>query len=376
MAAKLVLAADTVFRSRHGRIIVHTTSSALPAFETDQPMLAGWICQFARPIDAAAAISGLAPERQAAARQTVEYLMKSGVLVPADADAARERPAGESAALARNHLRLLARSSYDLACDVLGLGPENVERSLAAQSGIGLERRLLAVLGSLDALRSELLELGRARVASQFPALGLQPNAADLRLHIGCGKGRLPGWVDIDVDPAPLAMNVLWGLPFREGSVRRVFVSHLLEHLFYPRDVRFFLGELRRVCAPGAIVRIVVPDIEQCIAAYVADDRSFYASRRETWDWWPRDTTRLQDFLAYAGAGPEPAHLFEAHKYGYDFETLARALGEAGFGEVRRSAYMASEDPELRVDEVSEVARARYGERYYSLFVEARAPGG
>lgn len=376
MAAKLVLAADTVFRSRNGRIIVHTTSSALPAFETDQPMLAGWICQFARPIDAAAAVSALAPERQAAARQTVEYLAQCGVLVPADADAAQERPAAESAALARNHLRLLARSGYDLACDVLGLGPEHVERALAAKSGIGFERRLLAVLGSLDALRSELLELGRARVAGQFPALGLRPDAAELRLHIGCGKGRLPGWVDIDVDPAPLAMNVLWGLPFRDGSVRRVFVSHLLEHLFYPRDVRFFLGELRRVCAPGAIVRIVVPDIEQCIAAYVADDRSFYASRRETWDWWPKDTTRLQDFLAYAGAGPEPAHLFEAHKYGYDFETLARALGDAGFGDVRRSAYMASEDPELRVDEVSDVAKARYGERYYSLFVEARAPGG
>ena len=100
----------------------------------------------------------------------------------------------------------------------------------------------------------------------------------------------------------------------------------------------------------------------------------FFASRRETWDWWPENATRLEDFLAYAGVGAEPAHLFEAHKYGYDLETLAKVLGEAGFESVRQSAYMASDDPALRVDDVSAVAKARYGERHYSLFVEATAP--
>ena len=50
-------------------------------------------------------------------------------------------------------------------------------------------------------------------------------------------------------------------------------------------------------------------------------------------------------------------------------------LGEAGFERVIESAYMASEDPVLRVDHVSAVAKAHYGDRYYSLFVEATAPG-
>jgi predicted SAM-dependent methyltransferase len=150
----------------------------------------------------------------------------------------------------------------------------------------------------------------------------------------------------------------------------------MLEHMFFPRDVKFFLSELRRVMAPGAALRVVVPDVEQCLEAYVANDRSFFASRRETWSWWPDNATRLEDFLAYAGAGAEPAYLFEAHKYGYDFETLAKVLGEAGFERIERSAYMASEDPLLRVDDISAVAKARYGDRHYSLFVEARAPPG
>jgi predicted SAM-dependent methyltransferase len=169
-------------------------------------------------------------------------------------------------------------------------------------------------------------------------------------------------------------LNVLWGLPFGTGSARYIFVSHLLEHLFFPRDVKPFLAELRRVLAPGGVVRIVVPDIEQCIEAYVNNDRNFFGNRRETWPWWPENPTRLEDFLAYAGAGAEPAYLFESHKYGYDFETLSRVLADAGFGGIERSSYMGSAHTLLQVDHISAVANAKYGERYYSLFVEARRP--
>ncbi|MGH8249116.1 MAG: class I SAM-dependent methyltransferase [Steroidobacteraceae bacterium] len=372
----LVFAADTIVRFRNGRILVHTTSSPLPAFETDQPMLVGWIARFVAPTDADAAIAVLPSGDRAGAGDVIGYLTRSGVLVTTAATEASERTAADSAKLTRNHLRLLARSVYDLACDVLGLGPEVAERALTRQTGIGLERRLIAALASVDGLRNELLQLRRPRMKEQLALLGVDSTAKGLQLHMGCGPGHLPGWINIDIYPAPLAMNVLWGLPFPDGSASRVFVSHLLEHLFFPRDVRFILAELKRVLAPGGVVRIVVPDVEQCIAAYAANDGSFFASRRETWSWWPENATRLEDFLAYAGAGAEPAYLFEAHKYGYDFETLAKVLSEAGFERARVSAYMASEDPALRVDYVSAVAKAQYGDRYYSLFVEANAPRG
>ena len=47
-------------------------------------------------------------------------------------------------------------------------------------------------------------------------------------------------------------------------------------------------------------------------------------------------------------------------------------LSDAGFVGTLRSEYMSSDFPDLKVDHVSAVANARYGERYYSLFVEAR----
>ena len=68
--------------------------------------------------------------------------------------------------------------------------------------------------------------------------------------------------------------------------------------------------------------------------------------------------------------------MFESHKYGYDFETLSKVLIDAGFQNVIRSGYMASAHEALRIDDVSAVASAQYGDRHYSLFVEAEQPSG
>lgn len=372
MTGHWVFAPDAIVRFRAGRILIHTGGSALPAFECDNPMLAGWLCQFARPADAAQLAAQLPPADREPVGRVLDYLRRSGTLVPAG-DSAPEDPVAVHAR-ARQHLRLLARGLYDASCDLFGLGPE-AETALQQRSGVGVERRLMALLAAIDGLRAELQEVRGAGLAGQLARLGVDARSHGLKLHIGCGKGHLPGWINVDVHPAPLALNVMRGLPFGDGAATHVFVSHLLEHLYYPRDVQPFLAELHRVLAPGGIVRIVVPDIEQCIAAYASRDAAFFASRRETWPWWPENPTRLEDFLAYAGAGPEPAYLFESHKYGYDFETLQRVLQEAGFAAVVASGYMGSTHAELRVDDVSAVARATYGDRHYSLFVEATRPG-
>jgi len=346
----------------------------MPAFESDNPMLIGWLCQFSKATNLAEAVARVRPPDRMSVLQLLDYLRRSGALVKIDAPDATSSGAEASAQLSRNHVRALARSIYDAASDLLALGPF-AEAESVRRSGVGVERRLMALLAAADGLRSELASLRDAHLAEQLKALNIDATSCELKLHIGCGKGILPGWVNIDVHPAPFALNVLRGLPFAAASVRYIFVSHFLEHLFFPRDVKPFLAELRRVLSPRGIVRIVVPDVEQCIEAYITNDREFFSSRRETWNWWPENPTRLEDFLAYAGAGAEPAYLFESHKYGYDFETLNRVLTDAGFTHIERSGYMRSEHESLRVDSVSAVAKAKYGDRYYSLFVEASGPG-
>jgi hypothetical protein len=371
----LVFAPDTLVRFRRGTILIHTTSSALAAFETGSPMLVGWLCQFARPTRAAAALLQLQAGDRGGAGQVLDYLWRSGALITAQAaDTAGEPAEQETTTRTRVHLKLLARSVYDIASDLHGFGPY-AERQLKERTGIGVERRLIALLAGVDGLRHELKALRESYLSGQLRALSVDATSRDLQLHIGCGDGHIPGWINIDVFPAPLALNILWGTPFGAESARHVFVSHLLEHLFYPADVSVFLAEVLRVLAPGGIVRIVVPDIGKCIEAYIGNDRTFFSSRRETWSWWPENPTRLEDFLAYAGAGAEPGYLFESHKYGYDLETLTKVLQEAGFVAIEPSTYMGSAHEALRVDDRSAVASAKYGERYYSLFVEARKPG-
>jgi len=370
MNPTLVFAPDTVIRFRGGKIVIHNTSSGMPAFESDNPMLVGWLCQFCAPRNVEQTMAALQPSDRPQVTAVLEYLTKGNMLVAPEE--AHEKSQSERSSEAKNSLRFLSRSAYELACDLNALSPESID-ALRIQTGIGVEQRLLALLAAVDGMRDEIARLRNQQASQQLHTLGVTQVTRDLKLHIGCGKAYLPDWINIDIDPAPLAVNVLRGLPFPNASVARVFVSHLLEHLFFPADVKPFLNELRRVLAPGGLVRIVVPDIEQCITAYVENNREFFASRRETWPWWPENPTRLEDFLAYSGAGPEPAYAFESHKYGYDFETLSRVLRDAGFQKIIRSSFMGSEHADLRVDEVSAVAKARYGDRYYSLFVEATA---
>jgi predicted SAM-dependent methyltransferase len=366
----LVFAADAVIRFKNGSIFAHTTSSSLPPFQTDQAALIGWLCQFSRPTFVHDALKHVAPEQKQFVEKAVQYLLESGVLVSANQSIEEY---DDRQTHINRHLKLLARHFYDLACDVHAYGP-NANRFLAERTGISLEQRLLALASAADGIRSELLPLRSHYVKTQLAHLHIDENTKHLKLHIGSGSSAIDGWVNIDIHPAPLALNVHWGLPFADGSVDYVFVSHLLEHLFYPNDVGAFFDELFRVLAPKGVIRVVVPDIEQCIEAYTKNDAQFFQQRQQHWGGDAEQSTRLQHFLAYAGAGPDPFYLFEAHKFGYDFETLSKTLATHQFQNIVRSEYMKSEHDALKLDVHSEVAGAKYGDRYYSLFVEAQKP--
>jgi SAM-dependent methyltransferase len=268
-------------------------------------------------------------------------------------------------------LKQLPAQLYRITADVQGLGPF-AEKTLRDQEGTGVSARLFALGSAMDGLSQALSTLRLPHVQQQASVLGLSAESENLKLHLGCGPVLLEGFVNIDIYPAQMCMNVLWGLPFDDGKVRIVYLSHLLEHLFYPNDVNSLLTECARVLVPGGLIRVVVPDIARCLRAYQEQDQSFFDARRENFSWWPAEATALENFLTYAGVGPEPRFVFEAHKYGYDFATLSKALAAAGFSEIKQSEFQQSAEPELHVEHLSEAARWRAGDEYLSLFVEAR----
>ena len=369
----MIFASDTIIRAQNGQMLIHTTAGTWPPFVAQSPQLIGWLAQFMRATDVAVALRGLDFANTQQAKSVIEYLQKMGALIEHQSAAAHLPETSLAHALSGKHLSALARQIYDLSADVQGLG-EFAESQFRQAGGAGLERRLLALGASIDGLRRELSALREPHLAAQFATLKLEADAHQLKLHLGCGPVHLDDFINIDIAPAPLAMNVLWGLPFDDGTVATVYLSHLLEHLFYPTDVMALFAEIYRVLAPGGVVRVVVPDIAKCLAAYARGDQAFFAARRENFSWWPADASLLENFLTYAGVGPEPGYLFESHKYGYDFATLAKALAQAGFAEITHSEFQGSREKALHIEHLSAAARWRAGEEYLSLFVEAIRP--
>lgn len=372
MTRRLVFASDAAVRFEGGGACIYAGRDGARVFATDRPALVGWLSRFSVPTVDDEALALLGDAGRAVAMHALAVLVESGALVDADAAAATVADPDAAHAASRRHLARMSQSVYALACDVAGFGP-HAETRLATR-GAALEPRLRRMLDDMHALRRELAGLRAPYLAEQLQRLGVTPGARGMRLHIGCGPYPIEGWVNLDVHPAPLSTNVLWGLPLADASVRVIYLSHLLEHLFYPGDVQPFLDELLRVLEPGGVLRIVVPDIETCIDAYARGDLQFFEGRCEHWGGRDAQPTRLEHFLAYAGAGPDPGWLLEAHKFGYDHETLARALERSGFVDIRRSSFMGSAHADLQVDTHSQVAAARHADGHYSLFVEACRP--
>jgi SAM-dependent methyltransferase len=265
----------------------------------------------------------------------------------------------------------LLEAAYALAGELRGLGP-CAHALLREREAVPARERILAALEAVRRLQADLAAVRGAALVPQLAALGLHERSRELKVHVGCGGHELAGWINIDNHPAPLAINLDWGLPLPTGSARYVFLAHLLEHLFHPAQSSRLLAEIRRVLAPGGVVRIVVPDIERYLRAYANGDEAFFAERRRQRGL-PAELTNLETLLPYAGAGATPDVLFDQHKFGYDFATLARAVERAGFVDVRRCGYQQSPHAELRVDDASSNATAQHDGQHYSLFVEARA---
>jgi predicted SAM-dependent methyltransferase len=85
-----------------------------------------------------------------------------------------------------------------------------------------------------------------------------------VRLNLGCGNQKLPGWVNVDMsagckpDQVVDLETIPW--PWPDNSVEEVLLAHVLEHL--GRTTALYLDiikELYRVCAHGAKITVVVP---------------------------------------------------------------------------------------------------------------------
>jgi predicted SAM-dependent methyltransferase len=140
------------------------------------------------------------------------------------------------------------------------------------------------------------------------------------RLNLGCGDVFLPGWRNLDFVARPphvVRHDLRETLPLPAGICEVVYHSHVLEH-FDPAEAVRFLAECHRVLAPGGVLRVVVPDLEQKARLYL--DRLAAAAGQ------PDDSTlagqhqwmtlEMLDQLARRKAGGEMAPFMRSRQCG------------------------------------------------------------
>lgn len=202
-------------------------------------------------------------------------------------------------------------------------------------------------------------------IRRRLPSLRLfYAGSRDLLVNFGAGDSGKVGWVNVDGFQQSGINCLLDGrspMPFPDGSVQGLFSEHFFEHLRYPEEAGLFLRECRRVMRLGAVLRIIVPDGESYLKAYMTEGWKEMAGVR------PLDENRCDPWgLSFRTKMEVVNEMFRQggeHFFAYDYETLELLMRESGFERISRSAYGESADARLLLD----LAYRQPG----SLYVEA-----
>jgi predicted SAM-dependent methyltransferase len=173
------------------------------------------------------------------------------------------------------------------------------------------------------------------------------------RLNWGCGTEPEPGWINSDIKEDPsvdISCDILEGLPLESGSIEYAVSIHALPELRYP-DLVPALMELRRVLAPGGVLRLVLPDLDRGIRAYLDRDRDYFLVPDE--DARSIGSKFIVQMLWYG---------YSRTLFTHDFVT--ELLEKAGFTTTRRCAFGQTASPFPEIVELDNRPEE-------SLFVEA-----
>lgn len=140
-----------------------------------------------------------------------------------------------------------------------------------------------------------------------------------IRLNVGCGGRRYPGYTGVDAVARSGADVIAQAdkLPFEDGQVEEVMAIHLIEHV-HEWEVKPTLQEWFRVLRPGGKLVIEAPDVVKCCKNLVDN---VMRGGKHPWQ------------LSYFGLWGDPREKdsFMAHKWGWTFNTLKDVAESVGF---------------------------------------------
>lgn len=145
-----------------------------------------------------------------------------------------------------------------------------------------------------------------------------------MKLHLGCGKRYIPGFVHIDLADYPhidYKSDISDLSMFKGGSVDLIYCCHALEYFDRQEAQEKVLPEWHRVLRRGGVLRLAMPDFEALIKVYK--------------DY--RDLNKLLGPLYGRITIKTPqGERIVYHKTVYDFDSLREVLESAGFRNIHR----------------------------------------
>lgn len=145
-----------------------------------------------------------------------------------------------------------------------------------------------------------------------------------MRIHVGCGRHILDGWVNVDTQRSPKAprdpevIGSALKIPLPDGCADEVMAIHLFEHL-HLWEAPKALAEWHRLLKRGGKLVLEMPDVVKCAKNLVklADSGDEKAIR----------SLAMNGLYGDAGMG-DP---WMIHKWGWTPKTIKPLLAETGF---------------------------------------------
>ena len=142
-------------------------------------------------------------------------------------------------------------------------------------------------------------------------------------MNLGSGPYKLPGFVNVDLDPAgrpDVVADLSRPLPFADACADAIFTEDFVAQL-EPDALGRFLGECRRVLKPAGTLRVLTPDLGRFMRMYLDEPARLIG-------FW---TTAVGVPLPNATAGDVVnLGMKLAGRWQYDVETFTRIAARAG----------------------------------------------
>lgn len=156
----------------------------------------------------------------------------------------------------------------------------------------------------------------------------------NIKLHLGCGKKIIPGYVNIDIQPAPGVDVVcdIRNLPYEDNSIDFIYSCANLEH-FGRKEWQGVLAHWYSKLQPGGTLRISTNNFKASAERYA-------------------QTGNLDELLGLLIGGQKDD--YDWHGMIFDFEILKTGLEAAGFSNVREYDWRQTDIGDMNFDDYSQ----------------------